>query len=151
MLTRETKSLLLGLGLVGGIGYLLARYTGRSALLELRGGDGAASLPRPEAVLPPVLGPTRLREPFGLVPGGRYVAAIDVSFPLSTTASASSVESEARSLGFADARASRTRPSSPAIAEGDYYIEGTYGGAPRSFPRSNARGLVTITDAWRVA
>lgn len=151
MLTRETKSLLLGLGLVGGIGYLLARYAGRSALLELRGGAAPSQPPRPEAVLPPVLGPTRLREPFDLVPGGRYAAAIDVSFPLSATASASSVASEARSLGFADARVSRTRPATPPIAGGDYYVEGTYGGAPRSFPRSNARGLVTITDAWRLA
>jgi hypothetical protein len=149
----ETLSLIAGVGLVGGLGYLLARHVSRGALVDLRTTPTAATLPAgtPTTILPTVMGPARLSEPFGVVPGGRYVAAVDVSFPLSVGASAIDVANEARGLGFADATASRTRPTNPPIAGGDYYVIGTYSGAPRSFSRSNAKGLVTVRDVWRIA
>ncbi len=147
----ETANLLLGLGIVGATGYLLVRHASRSALLELRSTVPSAPSPLPPATPTPPVTPSRLAEPFSLVPGARYVAAINVSFPLSAATSASDVAKEAHGLGFADATATRQRPSSPAIAAGDYYITATYSGPPRVFPRSNARGLVTIQDAWRIA
>ena len=149
----ETLSLLAGVGLVGGLGYLVLRHVSRGGLVDLRTAPATATLPpgTPTTIVPPATGPVRLAEPFGIVPGGRYVAAVDVSFPLSVGASAVDVASEARGLGFADATASKTRPTSPPIAIGDYYVIATYTGAPRTFPRSNAKGLVTIKDVWRIA
>ena len=139
----------IGLAAVVGVGYLIAR-TSKEGLAELRR-TPPPRLPAPGDVLPPLLGrPARLGEPFGLVPGGRYVASITVSFPLSVAASASDVAKEARDIGFADAVVTKNRVVSPPVAKGDYYVTGTFSRSPRSFPRSNAKGQVTVEDVWRI-
>ena len=139
----------IGLAAVVGVGYLIA-HTSKEGLAELRRAP-PPRLPAPGDVLPPVLGrPVRLSEPFGLVPGGRYIASITVSFPLSVAAGASDVAKEARDIGFADAVVTKSRLANPPVTKGDYYVTGTFSGAPRAFPRSNAKGQVTVEDVWRI-
>ena len=119
------------------------------------GSRGAADDARAEPAVPGHGPSTRARAdaPLRAVrpgDGGLYIAAVDVSFPLSVGTSTSDVATEARSLGFRDAVVGRQKPATPPLASADYYVTGTYSGPPRTFPRSNAKGLVAIKDAWRI-
>jgi hypothetical protein len=109
--------------------------------------------PRPDVRPPPPTGPVRFAGPIPLEPGGRYLASIDVSSPLSLLASADKVRDQAILMGFTDVIVTEDgRPAGwPPGPAADYHVEATYRGFPRSAERSYGGGRVTIVDALRVA
>lgn len=98
----------------------------------------------------PSLGPRQLPPgPISVVPGSLYRATVNVSFPLSIAASVSKAQTQAQSMGFQGVSVSTSMPSGWPGAKGDYYVTGTYGGAPKTLDRSAAAGQVSVIDAWQ--
>lgn len=84
-----------------------------------------------------------------VVPGARYLATVNVSFPLSILASASKVATQAQGQGFTNVAVTTSKPVGWPGASGDYYVTATYAGPPKFLDRSAAGGQVTVTDAWQ--
>jgi hypothetical protein len=174
--TRELLRAVIGtgasLGVVGAVGYVLVKRQERreaafapttvpEALpgapgatpggpLPSGGAQGAQGVPN---ALPPLAGPIHLNQAaVPLETGRRYLAAVDVSFPLSLAANASKVRAQAVSMGFSNVIVTTDPPPGPAnVARGaDYYILGTYTRGPASVARSQAAGQVKVLDAWMV-
>lgn len=89
-----------------------------------------------------------------LAPGRRYLAAVDVNFPLSLAATSSKVRSQAEGMGFRDVVVAKDRPPPgvvvPVQTGADYYILGTYARDPATIGRSHAAGRVEVLDAWMI-
>lgn len=114
----------------------------------------------PEAPPPPPPGPSPgpvgpqqlLGSTVHVYPGRVYAASVNVSFPLSTLASAAKVKAYAEKQGFTNVTVTEdNRPlGSPFLApEADYYVHGVYtGSVAKSFSRTN--GPVTLVETWQV-
>jgi hypothetical protein len=145
------------LALGGAVAFLGLRYLVRkdvdAGLVELRNAPSPTLPTGPAAPLPPQpvsQGPEHITDAvISLAPGGRYLASVDVVG--STFISRSRVASEAAKQGFADTVVSTSPPAGlPPVKHGDFYVVGTYSGAPRTIGRSQAGGIVTLVDGWRI-
>jgi hypothetical protein len=154
------------LGLMGVFGYVLVRrqdkmfkaaVAGPTIALGPEPGPTPGPQPPPRPSTPEA--PTTLPRPvqltdvqIPLVPGRRYLAAVNVNFPLSLAASASAVKSQAEGMGFKDVSVTKGSPPSSVPVRvklgADYYIVGTYDRNPASIGRSHASGRVEVLDAW---
>ena len=147
---------MVGLG-AGAVALYLAHRVARSLepqLLELRGSPSQRERPEvpgtPSA--PRVVLPARvLSDPLPLEPGARYVASIRLTGVASLLASESRVQAKAEDAGFTNVVVSSSPPAAPPLSPGDYYVTGTFRGAPAAFSRSQGGGRVSIVDGWRIA
>lgn len=107
---------------------------------------------------PPQRGPVAPPLPTGPVqlssllahPGQRYRAVVDINGMLSLAGNVTNVRKQAEGQGFTRTFVTKTRPADwPGSITGDYYIDGTYQGAPKTFDRSYAGGSVKVKDVWQ--
>lgn len=149
----KATPLTIGIGAVLGFGalYWLMGYL-EPADIQLQHPTGPNSQPPPA---PPVQqGPLQLTDTtqLNVYPGRNYVAAVNVSFPLSALASVAKVKAFAEKQGFQNVAVSEDKPAGyPGTnKDADYYVTGSYVGQPQSFFRQQAAGQVSIADAWQV-
>ena len=112
----------------------------------------------PNAGPPPVPTPTQgplhlISAELPLVPGSRYAAAVSLSgFLIRTLATVDKVRREAENQGFSNVVVTQGEPppGSPPLSSADYFVLGTYQGAPKSLGRDQGGGAVHIADAWKL-
>ena len=83
-------------------------------------------------------------------PGKLYHVTVNVGFPLSMGASASSVQSQAQAHGFQNVSVSHNQMPAgwPGAVSGNYYVTGMYAGAPTALATSYVGGQVSIVEVW---
>lgn len=130
---------------LGGIGYLLTKTKAKPPGQAQR--IIVPATPSPVGPVGPV-GPRQLST-LALVPGRFYRAVVTVKAPLSWLATEGKVRDHAVKQGFTGVSvSSKAPPGWPGGIRGDYYVSGTYGGAPKVFERSHGGGQVQIVDGW---
>ncbi len=86
--------------------------------------------------------------PVQVSPGILYRVTVNIAFPLSIVASVSKAVAEAQKRGFSNVSVTQSKPPGWPGASGDYYVTGTYAGAPKFMARSEAGGQATVVDVW---
>lgn len=84
--------------------------------------------------------------------GGQYAAAVTISWPLSTLATAARVKEQAEKLGFVAVEVSDVRPSWwPGAVTADWYVRGVRSRPGEVMQRETDAGLSTvrIVEAFR--
>ncbi len=81
-------------------------------------------------------------------PGILYRVSVNIAFPLSLVASVSKAVREAQNRGFTNVSVSQSKPPGWPGASADYYVTGTYAGAPKFMGRSEAGGQAQVVDVW---
>lgn len=119
-----------------------------------QGDDVKPTKPVPKPSIPPTPAPTETKpvlltaNPVPVVAGRRYRVILAVGFPFSFAANEATVKKEAEDLGFRNVKAQRQRPEDfPGSRQGDYYIEGTWGGGGTTLARPTVPGI-SLVEVW---
>ncbi len=142
----------MGVGVL--LGYIFARFLDvltRKGRVEVLPVPYMPAMPPSKPDTKPLAdgGPVLLTtNPIPVTRGKGYRVVLSVGFPFNLIANQDSVRSQAQVLGFTDVKVFKDRPLDfPGSRQGDFYIEGKWGGTGSTIARPNIQGI-HIVEVW---